>query len=128
MRKLADSDSSTAYVAVSHSDQASTDEWLRDVGGAGKVEVIVDFERALYGAWGLGASSFWHVLNPTTLGAVRTTSQQDGIDVRPTNTGTRWQKSGTFGINGQGKVTSSKPADTADEIPDLEQVKNSTKA
>ena len=33
-----------AFVALSHSDQASTDHWLDALGGIGKVRVIVDAE------------------------------------------------------------------------------------
>jgi hypothetical protein len=37
------------------------------LGGAWNVQLVVDEERAIYAAWGLGvASSVWYVLNPTS--------------------------------------------------------------
>lgn len=52
------------FVAVSHSDQSAADKWLEAVGGADNVRILVDSERELFAHWGLGVSSFRHVLNP----------------------------------------------------------------
>ncbi|KAF9733125.1 hypothetical protein PMIN06_004670 [Paraphaeosphaeria minitans] len=111
------------FVAVSHSDRASTDHWLaslRQSSENGHVAVIVDEEREIHAQWGLGVSSFWHVLNPWSLLSVYRLAKQEGIYNRPTESGTRWQTSGTFAVDGKGKVTWSKPSASADEVPDLE--------
>lgn len=37
------------------------------LGGSWNVEIVIDQERAIYAAWGLGtASSIWYVLSPAT--------------------------------------------------------------
>ncbi|KAF2445702.1 hypothetical protein P171DRAFT_484369 [Karstenula rhodostoma CBS 690.94] len=116
------------FVAVSHSDRASTDQWLASLPQSSEnshVAVIVDDEREIYAQWGLGVSSFWHVLNPWSLFSVYMLGRQDGIYNRPTKSGTRWQTSGSFAVDGKGKVAWSKPSASADEVPDFEDVLNS---
>jgi hypothetical protein len=53
-------------VAVSHSSAAATQKWLDLLGGAWNVNVVIDEDRAVYAAWGLGLGSVWYVLNPTS--------------------------------------------------------------
>ncbi|KAI8632739.1 hypothetical protein F5Y19DRAFT_328413 [Xylariaceae sp. FL1651] len=53
-------------VAVSHSSAAATRKWMDILGGAWNVEVIIDEDRAIYAAWGLGLGSVWYMFNPTT--------------------------------------------------------------
>ncbi|KAG7122323.1 hypothetical protein HYQ44_003221 [Verticillium longisporum] len=55
-----------ACVAVSHSSQAATQKWLDLMGGAWNVEVVIDEDRAIYAAWGLGLCSVWHMFNPSS--------------------------------------------------------------
>lgn len=111
------------FVAVSHSDRSSTDHWLASLPQSpdnGDVTVIVDAEREIFAQWGLGVSSVWHVLNPWSLLSVYRLGKEDGIYNRPTESGTRWQTSGSFAVDGNGKVTWSKPSASADEVPDFE--------
>ena len=56
-------------IAVSHSSDAATTKWLDMMGGAWNVQIILDEDRAIYAAWGLGLGSVWYVLNPTTQAA-----------------------------------------------------------
>ncbi|KAI1506037.1 hypothetical protein F5X99DRAFT_178036 [Biscogniauxia marginata] len=56
-------------VAVSHSSAAATRKWIDILGGAWAVEVVVDPDRAIYAAWGLGLGSVWYMFNPTTQAA-----------------------------------------------------------
>ena len=81
LRSTADANSHIDFVAVSHSDQASTDKWLAALGnsGSGNVRVIVDDGRERYAAWGLGASSIWHVLNPWSMWNVFKLGEEEGI-------------------------------------------------
>ncbi|KAI5867486.1 hypothetical protein GGS23DRAFT_179893 [Durotheca rogersii] len=53
-------------IAVSHSSREATQRWVDLLGGAWAVEIVIDEDRAVYAAWGLGLGSLWHVLNPTT--------------------------------------------------------------
>ena len=53
-------------IAVSHSSRAATQKWLDLLGGAWNVQIVIDEDRSVYAAWGLGLGSVWYVLNPTT--------------------------------------------------------------
>jgi hypothetical protein len=121
MRDAASQHPDVSFIVVSHSDQGSTDRWLEAVGGAGSVAVIVDAERATYAAWGLGTSSFWHVLSPSGLYSAYSLGSQEGIWNKPTESGSRWQTSGTYAVDREGIVRYGGPAGSADEIPDFEE-------
>jgi hypothetical protein len=119
LRKLASKNPDVNFIAVSHSDAPSTDKWVISVGGTWEAEVIVDYEREIYAAWGLGISSTWHVLNPWSLGAVYSLGKQEGIWNRPTESGSRWQMGGSFAVDGKGKLRWIRVAKAADEVPDF---------
>lgn len=53
-------------IAISHSSQAATQKWLDLIGGAWNVQVLIDEDRAIYAAWGLGLGSVWYYFNPAT--------------------------------------------------------------
>ncbi|OAA60384.1 Thioredoxin-like fold protein [Niveomyces insectorum RCEF 264] len=53
-------------VAVSHASFPATHKWIDLLGGAWNVQVLIDEDRAVYAAWGLGLGSVWTVLNPGT--------------------------------------------------------------
>ncbi|KAK7025035.1 hypothetical protein R3P38DRAFT_2952442 [Favolaschia claudopus] len=115
------------FIAVSHSDQASTETWLAAVGGSDQVQIIVDVERELFGLWGLQVSTFSHFLSPAGLWAVYRLGNDEGIWNRPTQSGNRWQTSGSFAVDSQGIVRWGGAMKSASEIPDfqdaIEQVK-----
>jgi hypothetical protein len=123
LRKIAPAHPDIHFIAVSHSDQASTDRWLAAVPEPLKntqpnLTIIVDAEREAYAAWGLGTSSFWHVL-----GSISSVSKlkEDGINVRSTESGNRWQTAGNFGVDGEGTVRWSRKDERADDIPDFKE-------
>jgi hypothetical protein len=91
------------------------------VGGEWDVTVIVDADRELYAQWGLGISNLWHVLNPWSLYSVFRLARQEKITNRPTESGNRWQTSGSFAVEAEGVVRWSKVANAADEIPDFDE-------
>ncbi|PWY82161.1 hypothetical protein BO70DRAFT_336502 [Aspergillus heteromorphus CBS 117.55] len=114
------------FIAVSHSDQPSTDRWVESVGdrgndGANQVEVIVDAERKIYAQWGLGLSSWGHVLSPSGLASVWKLGRERGIWNRPTESGTRWQLSGNWVVDDEGVVRGGGPAERVDEVMDFEE-------
>ncbi|PTB35711.1 hypothetical protein M441DRAFT_84299 [Trichoderma asperellum CBS 433.97] len=57
---------SITCIAISHASSRATSKWIDMLGGAWNVQIVIDQERAIYAAWGLGvASSLWYVLGPT---------------------------------------------------------------
>lgn len=118
------------------------------MGGAWNVQVIIDEDRAIYAAWGIGLSSVWYYFNPMTqsaawkekgwLGARVATSIQrqgtangdmpsspspgeDGVDIGPgTTLGNKWQQAGAFAIDDKGAVVWGGKAKSADDLMDLE--------
>ena len=115
-RKIAGAHPEVKIIAVSHSDQPATDKWLEAVGGAGKVEVLVDAERTTFGKWGLGLSGWWQVINPWSMIKLVQMGRQEGIWNRPTESGSRWQTAGTFAVDERGTVTFAKVATQADDV------------
>ena len=107
-----------AFVAVSHSSEESTARWLDAIGGKGSVQVIVDESRQLYADWGLGPSSWSHVLSPGGLAAAYKLGKEKAIWNRPTESGSRWQTAGTFAMDRQRVVRWARKAERADEEPD----------
>ena len=106
---------------MSHSSDPATKDWLDSIGGKGNVRIIVDDKRELYGKWGLGVSSTWHVLNPWSLYAVYTLGKKEGIWNKPTEGGTRWQTSGSFSVSEDGTIKWVAIADAADKLPNFEE-------
>jgi hypothetical protein len=106
-------------VAVSHSSPEATERWVVSVGGNWDVEVVVDEERELYASFGLGTSTAWHVLSPWSLLSTIQLGRTQGIKNRPTESGSRWQTSGSFGIDKEGVVRWSHVAQSADDTGDL---------
>lgn len=125
MRKAAAEHPDINFVAVSHSDQQSTDTWLNAVGGAKEseaspaVSVIVDYEREVYAKWGLGIVSWSHLLSPSSLSAVWKIGKERDIWNRPTETGNRWQSSGHWAVDGEGYVRWGGPASRVDDMLDI---------
>ncbi|QGI76721.1 hypothetical protein CEK25_001627 [Fusarium fujikuroi] len=134
-------------IAVSHASEQATQKWVSLLGGAWSVRVIVDEERAIYAAWGLGTSSMWYVLNPTTqvqgwkesgwlgekvAGAIQrketnekkpvnTNNADDEEDDGPLTTmGNKWQEAGAFAVDGTGTVIWGGKAARADDVMELE--------
>lgn len=118
LRDAATKNPNVHCIAVSHSDKPTTDKWLEAVGGSGQVEVIVDDKRESFAAYGLSYSSIWAVLNPWSLKAALDMGKE-GFDVRPTESGSRWQTAGLFAVDGDGILTYSHKADTSDDRGDL---------
>lgn len=109
------------FIAISHSSEESTEKWVIAVGGEWDLKVIVDAERELYAGWGLGVSSLWHVLNPWSLYSVFKLASSEKIKNRPTESGNRWQTSGSFAVDRDGVVQWSKVAMNADDIPNFKE-------
>ncbi|KAL2110511.1 hypothetical protein VUR80DRAFT_1113 [Thermomyces stellatus] len=136
-------------LAISHSSPAATKKWLDLIGGAWNVSVIHDEDLSLYATWGLGPSTLWSVLNPTTqiqgwkekgwLGNKVAESIQrkglagGGVDDGAGRTGTtdsegsglvmgnKWQSAGAWAVDAQGVVVWGGKAARADDVMDLDE-------
>ncbi|KAG5983094.1 hypothetical protein E4U55_000850 [Claviceps digitariae] len=107
-------------IAVSHSSSEATERWIPQVGGAWQTEMVIDQERDLYADWGLGLSSTWHAFNPFSLYSVYRLGADEGIWNRTTESGSRWQISGAFAVDGDGTVRWLHVSKTADDLPDFD--------
>ena len=121
LRDYASKNKGVNCIAVSHSDEQATEKWVIAVGGEWDTKVIVDSDRDIYAQWGLGVSSTWHVLNPWSLYAVYKLGKQEDIWNKPTESGSRWQTSGSFAIDGNGVVKWVKISQAADDLPDFQE-------
>jgi hypothetical protein len=96
---------------------------VKSVGGAGDsnpITVIVDENREVYAKWGLGNSGWMHVLSPSSMVSVYKLGKSKNIWNRPTESGSRWQQAGSWGVDGGGVVKWGGPAQRADDVADLE--------
>lgn len=95
-------------IAVSHSSPEATRKWIDLLGGAWNIEVVIDEDRAIYAAWGLGLGSVWYMFNPTTQREAWKEKGWLGEKVAGSIT-----RTGTFGkqLNGNGPVGSQTPSD-----------------
>jgi len=118
LREAAAASPEVSWVAVSHASSQTTDEWTRAVGGSDGVRLVVDEERRLYGAWGIGRTTLAHFFGPRSLGAVVRLARE-GIHNRHPQ-GSRWQGAGTFGVDGSGTVRWRHLPEHAGDLPDLE--------
>lgn len=81
--------------------------------------MVVDEDREVYAAWGLGLSSYWHAVGPFSLYSAVQLGKSEGIWNRTVESGTRWQTGGAFAVDRGGKVRWVSVAKTASDIPDL---------
>ena len=117
-RAVADASTGVEIVVVTHSDPPATAAWSERCGGAGRVRVVADEDRAIYAAWGLGRSSLSHFLGARSL---RSVARQARRGIRNTRAhGTRWQQAGTFAVDAAGAVVWRHLPEHAGDLPDLE--------
>lgn len=145
LRTLANRHPCLTCIAVSHASEAATQRWVDLLGGAWDVQVVVDEDRVVYAAWGLGLGGVWHVLNPSTQiqswkqtgwlgqtvagyleqkasrrGTLPSTATED--EAGPTTAmGNKWQQSGAFAVDARGTVRWGRKAARADDVVDLEE-------
>src|SRR5690242_6084638 len=90
------------FIAVSHATAAATAGWCAILGGAERVRIVVDTDRTLYAAWGLGLTDARHFLGARSLAAVARLAASGIRNRHPS--GTRWQTAGTFALDAAGIV------------------------
>ena len=118
LRAAAASRPEAAWIAVSHASEETTDEWARAVGGSGDVELVVDVERHLYAAWGIGRSDLGHFMGSRSLKAVVRLAREGVHNRHPQ--GSRWQSAGTFAVDRSNTVRWRHLPEHAGDLPDLE--------
>lgn len=106
------------------------------MGGAWSVEVIIDEDRAIYAAWGLGLGNMWYLFHPGAQiqgwketgwlgGQVAERIQKKGPiqddDDAATALGSKWQEAGAFAIDGKGTVIWGGKAVRSDDMMNLEE-------
>ena len=106
------------FVAVSHATAAATASWCGTLGGMARVRVVVDTDRTIYAAWGLGLTDARHFLGARSLAAVARLAA-GGIRNRHPS-GTRWQTAGTFALDTAGIVRWCHIPAHAGDLPDLD--------
>lgn len=105
-----------AVFVVSHGNELATQQWIATIGGTGRIRLVIDTERAIYGKWGVGLSTLWHFAGPQSLlGVVALLAK--GIRNRSA-AGTRWQRSAMFMLHGNQVIWSHVPASAQEfELP-----------
>lgn len=109
------------------------------------MQIVVDEDRALYAAWGLGLGSVWYVLNPASQvagfkekgwlgervagslpvpprrGVVGGEAGGEGAENGPgTTMGNKWQQAGAWAVDGRGQVVWGGKAARVDDVMDLD--------
>jgi hypothetical protein len=124
LRESAKKHSDIDFIAVSHSNKEATEKWHKSLPNygseTGNLRIVVDSDLESHGQWGLGASGFLHVLDPRALSNVFKLQKEQGISVRPTESGSRWQTAGSFAIDENKNVRWGGPAARSDFVPDFE--------
>ena len=105
------------FVAVSHATADATAGWCATLGGPVRVRVVVDTDRTLYAAWGLGLTDARHFLGARSLAAVARLAASGIRNRHPS--GTRWQTAGTFALDAAGIVRWRHIPAHAGDLPDL---------
>ncbi|EPE26905.1 Thioredoxin-like protein [Glarea lozoyensis ATCC 20868] len=120
LRRLANKYTRLQFFAVSHSSKQATDRWISQMGGAWSVQIVVDEEREVYAAWGLGISTTYHLLNPWTQIARTKLGKEEGNWGREVDpSGNRWQTGGAWSTDELGLVRWGAANNTADDLPNL---------
>ncbi|KAH7130646.1 hypothetical protein B0J11DRAFT_258094 [Dendryphion nanum] len=122
MRTLANRNTQIHFIAVSHCTKEATDKWIKDLGGAWVVDVVVDQERELYAQWGLGVSNWGHLLHPRNGYNQYLLGKKEGVwGSQIGEGGSRWQVGGVYAVDGRGIVQWGGPMKSVDEKVELEE-------
>lgn len=117
MSEQADQQLGITWIGVSHAPLEATDRWCADVGASHRIRLVIDEERAAYGAWGLGRTSLSHFAGRRSLRAVAHLAREGVRNRHPA--GTRWQRAGTFAVDASGTIAWRHIPRHAGELPDL---------
>ena len=105
------------WIAVSHARLEATDSWCAQIGASRHVRVVIDEDRTVYAAWGLGLSTLRHFAGRRSLGAVVALARTGIRNRHPA--GTRWQQAGTFAVACDGTIAWRHIPRHAGDLPDF---------
>ncbi|RKF54951.1 putative thioredoxin-like protein [Erysiphe neolycopersici] len=122
LRNLANKYPNISCIAISHCSSQATEKWIKDLGGAWAVQIIIDQEREIYAHWGLGVSTTYHLMNPWTQIAARKLGTEERIWARDVDeSANRWVIGGAWSTSNLGSVQWGGANATADDIPKFEE-------
>ncbi|ORX94262.1 hypothetical protein BCR34DRAFT_594476 [Clohesyomyces aquaticus] len=122
MRSLSNRHPSIHFIAVSHCTPTATADWLKGLGGAWNVDVVVDQSRELYAMWGLGISNWGHVLHPRNGYNQYLLGKKEGVWGSVVGEGgCRWQVGGVYAVDERGIVKWGGPMKSVDDQIQLEE-------
>ncbi|KAF2120539.1 hypothetical protein BDV96DRAFT_641212 [Lophiotrema nucula] len=117
MRSLSNRHPSIHFIAISHCTPNATDAWVKTLGGAWNIDVVVDQTRELYALWGLGISNWGHVLNPRNGINQIKMYRNDGVGGKQIAEGScRWQVGGAYAVDERGLVKWGGPMKSVDDM------------
>lgn len=113
-------------VVVQHSSAEESRAWLERIGTARALEaftdrftLVSDEKREVYAKWGIGQVGWLGLINGEMISKIKTLQKEDGIGLTQTGEGSwRWQNSGGFAVDGDGKVKWVKVAKDAGDMCD----------
>ena len=116
LRAMGNRHPSIHFIAISHCTPAATNEWVKKLGGAWNVDVVVDQTRELYALWGMGVSNWGHLLHPRNGYNQILLGKNQGVWGQQVGEGgSRWQVGGAFAIDERGIIKWGKPMASVDE-------------
>lgn len=122
MRSLANRHPGIRFIAVSHCTPEATAEWVKRLGGAWAIDVVVDQTRELYALWGLGISNWGHLLNPRNGYNQIMLGKKEGVwGGQVGEGGCRWQVGGAYAVDERGIVKWGGPMKSVDEQIQIEE-------
>ncbi|KAF4555224.1 Hypothetical protein D9617_3g022960 [Elsinoe fawcettii] len=98
-------------VIVQHSSEADTKDWFERMGGhelfpdQSRVVLVSDVNRELYAKWGIGVLGWTELVNADIMRTLHDGKIKEGLDITKGDwTGWRWQNSGGFAVDGEGRI------------------------
>jgi len=120
--------SSLHVIIIQHSEQSVTEDWFASLNGPSlfpskeRYTLVSDPQRNLYARWGIGQLGWGSMVNGDVMRKLNEQKTKEGIDLRPTGKGSyRWQNSGGFAVDREGKVRWSKVAKDSSDICDFKE-------
>jgi len=115
-------------VIVQHSELSVTQDWFDSLSGpslfpsSDRYTLVADPERELYARWGIGLLGWGGMVNADVMKALNEQKTKEGIDMRPTGKGSyRWQNSGGFAVDRDGRVRWRKVAKDSSDVCDYKE-------
>lgn len=117
---------------VQHASKEVTDTWFARIGGptlfsdTRRIRVIPDLPREIYASWGVGTLSTFGLFSLKAFYNLVTLGVSERVMNTPTGEGSwRWQNSGGFAVDREGRVQWVHVAEHAGDVCDYEKAAES---